>query len=177
MNALVVFVRLVDGLNRRIAGVIGLLTIATVTVCALVVVLRYAAGLGFIWMQELYVWLHAVVFMVGAAYTFQINGHVRVDLLYAKASPRTRAWIDLFGGAVFLLPWLIVLAYTSTPWVWASILTNESSSTTGGMYGVYVLKAVILVFCLLLGLQCLASMARSILVLRGREQYAFTGNG
>lgn len=168
--------RFVDGLNERVGRAVGWLTIGTVAVCALVVVLRYAVGTGFIWMQELYVWIHAIVFMLGAGYTFKINGHVRVDLFYARASVRTRAWIDLLCGLVFLLPWLIVVGAMSMPWIWASILTNESSASTGGMPGLYVLKAVIPLFCLLLGLQGLATMARAILVLKGREDYAFTGS-
>lgn len=176
MNALIAFVRFVDGLNEFVARFVGWFTVATVLVCALVVVLRYAVGVGFIWMQELYVWIHAMVFMIGAAYTFKINGHVRVDLLYARASVRGKAWVDLVCGLIFLLPWLVVVAATSAPWVWASILTNEMSASTGGMPALYVLKAVIPLFCLLLGLQGLAIMARSILVLSGREQYAFTGN-
>lgn len=176
MNALIAFVRFVDGLNEFAGRFVGWLTVGTVVVCALVVVLRYAVGVGFIWMQELYVWIHAVVFMIGAAYTFKINGHVRVDLLYARASVRGKAWVDLFGGVVFLLPWLVVVGVASMPWLWASILTNETSSSTGGMPGLFVMKAIIPLFCLLLGLQGLATIARSVLVLRGREQYAFTGN-
>ncbi len=176
MNALIAFVRFVDGLNERVGRVVGWFTVATVAICALVVVLRYAVGVGFIWMQEFYVWIHAAVFMLGAGYTFKINSHVRVDLLYANASVRKKAWVELFGGVVFLLPWLIVVGAMSVPWIWASILTNETSSSTGGMPGLYALKAVIPLFCLLLGLQGLATMARSVLVLSGREQYAFTGN-
>jgi TRAP-type mannitol/chloroaromatic compound transport system permease small subunit len=176
VNALIWFVRLVDALNEGVGRVIGWLTVGTVAVCALVVVLRYAVGVGFIWMQELYVWIHAAVFMLGAGYTFKVNGHVRVDLLYAKASVRTKAWVELFGGAVFLLPWLIIVGAMAMPWIWASILTNESSASTGGMPALYVLKTIIPLFCLLLGLQGLAIMARSVLVLAGREEHAFTGN-
>jgi TRAP-type mannitol/chloroaromatic compound transport system permease small subunit len=176
VNALIWFVRLVDALNEGVGRVIGWFTVGTVAVCALVVVLRYAVGMGFIWMQELYVWLHAAVFMLGAGYTFKVNGHVRVDLLYAKASVRTKAWVELFGGAVFLLPWLIVVGAMSMPWIWASILTNESSASTGGMPALYVLKTIVPLFCLLLGLQGLAIMARSVLVLAGRREHAFTGN-
>jgi TRAP-type mannitol/chloroaromatic compound transport system permease small subunit len=96
-----------------------------------------------------------------------------VDILYAKASVRGRAWVDLFGGVVFLLPWIIVTGTMAAPWVWASILTNETSASTGGMPGLFVLKSVILIFCVLLGLQGLATVARSILVLKGREEWAF----
>jgi TRAP-type mannitol/chloroaromatic compound transport system permease small subunit len=176
VNALIGFVRFVDALNERVGRMVGWLTIGTVAICAMVVVLRYAVGVGFIWMQELYVWIHAAVFMLGAGYTFKVNGHVRVDLAYANASVRTKAWIELFGGLIFLLPWLILVGAMSTPWIWASILTNESSASTGGMPGLYVLKTIIPLFCLLLGLQGLAAMARSILVLSGREEHAFTGN-
>jgi len=176
VNALIGFVRFVDALNGRVGAVVGWFTVGTVAVCALVVVLRYAVGVGYIWMQELYIWIHAAVFMIGAGYTFKVNGHVRVDLFYARASVRAKAWIELFGGLVFLLPWLILVAAMSAPWIWASILTNETSASTGGMPGLYVLKAIIPVFCLLLGLQGLATMARSLLVLSGREEHAFTGN-
>jgi len=176
VNALIGFVRFVDALNGRVGAVVGWFTVGTVAVCALVVVLRYAVGVGYIWMQELYIWIHAAVFMIGAGYTFKVNGHVRVDLFYARASVRAKAWIELFGGLVFLLPWLILVAAMSAPWIWASMLTNETSASTGGMPGLYVLKAIIPVFCLLLGLQGLATMARSLLVLSGREEHAFTGN-
>ncbi len=164
------FARGVDWLNEQVGRLVAWLTLATVVVCAAVVILRYAFSIGFIWMQELYVWTYAGVFLLGAGYTLRHQGHVRVDIFYAGASARTRAWVDLFGTLVFLLPWLILIAWTAWPYVRASWALAEASSQTEGMPALYLLKTLLLVFCALLGLQGLAIVARSILVLAGRGE-------
>lgn len=169
MSAILAFIRAVDWLNERIGRITAWLTLATVLICAIVVFLRYAFSIGFIWLQELYVWTYAIVFMVGAGYTQLHGGHVRVDIFYAPASPRAKAWIDLIGTLLFLLPWLAVVAWTAWPYVRASWALGEESAQTGGMPGLYLLKTVLLVFCVLLGLQALALIGRSVLVLAGRE--------
>ena len=69
-----------------------------------VVVMRYAFGVGSIRLQELVLYAHATLFMLAAAWTLQVDGHVRVDIFYAQARPRTRALIDLIGAFAFLLP-------------------------------------------------------------------------
>src|SRR6204780_1327291 len=74
-----------------------------------VVVLRYAFGLGSIRLQESVLYAHAALFMLAAAWTLQVGGHVRVDIFYGQAKPRTRALIDLLGALVFLFPFAIVL--------------------------------------------------------------------
>src|ERR1700761_895854 len=75
-----------------------------------VVVMRYAFGMGSIRLQESVFYAHAGLFMLVAAWTLQTDGHVRVDVFYAQAKPRTRALIDLAGAIVFLFPFAIVLA-------------------------------------------------------------------
>lgn len=171
MAALIAFVRAIDKLNGVIGQVVGWWTLGTVLVCAAVVLLRYVVNVGFIWLQDLYVWVHAAVFTLGAGYTLMRNGHVRVDILYARWSARQKAKADLFGTLLLLLPWLAVTGYAATPYVIASWETQEASFSAGGMPGVFVLKTVLLLFCLTLGLQGLAVAARCILVLRGREEY------
>lgn len=166
------FARSVDRLNEAVGGVLSFATLACVVICFLVAVLRYVAGIGFVWMQETYVWLHAAVFLVGAGYTFKVGGHVRVDLFYRGASPRRRAWIDLLGCVFFLFPWLGVVSGASWRFFIASYAVGESSGQPGGLPGLYVLKFMLVAFCLLVGLQGLALMARSVLVLRGDESHA-----
>src|SRR5690606_15329428 len=104
MQAIAIFVRAVDALNEAVGRVAAWLTLATVLICAVVVVMRYAFSSGFIWLQELFVWTYACVFMLGAGYTLLHDGHVRVDIFYARAGPRARAIVNLFGVFVFLLP-------------------------------------------------------------------------
>jgi TRAP-type mannitol/chloroaromatic compound transport system permease small subunit len=120
------FIRGVDALNDWIGRTVAWLTLGCVLTCFAVVVLRYAFNLGFPWLQELYVWQHAAVFMAGAGYTMLHRGHVNVDVLYGKASPRGRAWIDIAGTLVFLFPWLAVVAITSAPFVLSSWSIREA---------------------------------------------------
>jgi TRAP-type mannitol/chloroaromatic compound transport system permease small subunit len=167
MNAVAGFIRGVDGLNDWIGRAASWLTLGCVLTCFAVVVLRYAFDLGFPWLQELYVWQHAAVFMAGAGYTMLHRGHVSVDVLYGKASPRGRAWIDIAGTLVFLFPWLAVVAITSAPFVLSSWSIREGSSTAGGMPALYLLKSLLWVFCALLFLQGLALIARRGLFLAG----------
>jgi TRAP-type mannitol/chloroaromatic compound transport system permease small subunit len=169
MSGLAIFVRAVDWLNEQVGRVVSWLTLLTVLICASVVLLRYGLSEGFVWMQELYVWAGGAIFMLGAGYTLLHNGHVRVDIFYVRASPKGRAWIDLLGTLVFLLPWLVLVAVMAWPYVRASWMISEASAQTGGMPGQFIFKGVLLAFCVLLGLQGLAMAARSILVLAGRE--------
>ncbi len=166
--ALIGFVRLVDGLNRQVGRVVGWLTLGTVLVCAAVVLLRYVLKIGFIWMQELYVWIHACVFMLGAGYALLLDKHVRVDLWLQRQPARTRAWVEIMGCTAFLLPWIGVLAWVSVPYVARSWAILEVSPQSGGMSGLFLLKTVVLVFCVLFGLQGLARAARAALLLMGR---------
>jgi TRAP-type mannitol/chloroaromatic compound transport system permease small subunit len=172
MNALISVFRAIDMLNEVVGRVVAWLTFGTVSVCFLVVILRYVFSIGFVWLQELYVWQHAIVFMLGAGYTFLHGGHVRVDIFYARMSPRRRAIVDLFGTLVFLLPWLAVILYYGMPFLTLSWRLLEPSSQAGGLPGYFLLKSVIPTFCVLVGLQGLALAARSLLVLSGREEYA-----
>jgi TRAP-type mannitol/chloroaromatic compound transport system permease small subunit len=162
-------VRAIDDINRRVGQVVAWLTLATVLVCGTVVFLRYSAGIGLVWMQELYVWTHAMTFLLAAGFAYLLNAHVRVDIFYARLSPRGRAWIDLFGVVFLLIPWLALLGWFSWTYVLYSWQTNEISVQNNGMPAMYVLKSALLGFVVLVGLQGLAWIGRSILVLNGRE--------
>ncbi|MBT4741008.1 MAG: TRAP transporter small permease subunit [Rhodospirillaceae bacterium] len=174
LNGLAAFVAAVDAANEWIGRVVAWLTLGCVLTCFLVVVLRYGFSIGFPWMQELYVWQHAVVFMVGAGFTLLHGGHVNVDIAYARFSPRTKAWVDILGTLLFLLPWMAVLAWTSSQFVLASWSILEPSSQANGMPGLYVLKSTIWVFCAVISLQGLALIARRTLFLNGRDEHSPT---
>ena len=88
MNLLHRFIKGVDALNDWIGRTVAWLTLGCVLTCFTVVVLRYAFNVGFPWMQELYVWQHAAVFMAGAGYTMLHRGHVNVDVMYGRLGDR-----------------------------------------------------------------------------------------
>jgi TRAP-type mannitol/chloroaromatic compound transport system permease small subunit len=135
-----------------------------------VVVLRYALGFGSIRLQESVLYAHAGLFMLAAAWTLQIDGHVRVDIFYARGTARTRAVVDLLGAVVFLLPFAAVLFALTLPYVERSWRIFEGSPQPSGLPFVYLLKTVILVFAALIGLQGVAQAIRAALTLSARPR-------
>ena len=85
MDTLARTVSAIDCINRWVGRAVSWLTLATVMICGAVVLLRYWAGQGHVWMQELYVWTHAMTFLLAAGFAYLLNAHVRVDIFYAKA--------------------------------------------------------------------------------------------
>ena len=170
MQALVVAIRAISGLNRVIGLTLAWLALGCVLVCFTVVVQRYFFHTSYLWMQDLYVWLAGAMFTGVAGFALSRDDHVRVDIFYRPASVRWKATADLFGVVVFLLPFTyIVASYGWTP-VARSWRLYEGSANIGGMPGLFVLKSFIIVFAVLVALQGLAMAARSILVLAGREE-------
>ena len=131
-------------------------------------ILRYVYAIGWVWLQESYVWLHGIVFMVGAGYTLLHNAHVRVDIFYRPNSARYKAVI---GSLLLLLPLVIVVVYVSYGYVLDSWMRLEESREAGGLPALFLLKTVILLFCMLIGLQGLSLAARSFLVLIGHPEF------
>jgi TRAP-type mannitol/chloroaromatic compound transport system permease small subunit len=167
MSALQRFVHTVDSINEWAGRTVAWLTLGCVLTCFAVVVLRYVFNSGYPWLQELYVWQHAVVFMAGAGYTMLHRGHVNVDVLYGRMSPRGRAWVDVLGTVFLLFPWLAVLAVVSAPFVLSSWQVREASGTANGMPALYLLKSLLWVFCGLMFLQGLSLLVRRALFLAG----------
>jgi TRAP-type mannitol/chloroaromatic compound transport system permease small subunit len=171
--------RLVDGFALKISRLIDRVTgmalgaamaSALILVFAMlaVVILRYTFSLSFSWLSEITTYAFAAMFMLGAAAALRDGAHVRVDIFYGRLSPKGRAWVDIFGVVFLLMPWLGLLAWTAWTYVTYSWATGEVSVQSNGMPGVYVLKSMMLAFVVLLGLQGLAWVGRSVLVLAGR---------
>jgi TRAP-type mannitol/chloroaromatic compound transport system permease small subunit len=167
MQTLRGFANAIGRANERLGRALMLLVWFTALVCATVVILRYAFHLSFAWMQELYVWAHAIVFMLGVAYAMLHNAHVRVDIFYTRWSPRTRAWVELTAALLFTLPWMAVTAWLAWPIVVAAWSFLEGAAQPNGIPAQFLFKTIILLFCLAVALQALALMARAILVLCG----------
>lgn len=149
---------------------IAWLTLAMVLVTFTVVVMRYMFNTGFIALQESITYLHACVFMLGAAWTLKEDGHVRVDIFYSKQGPRTRAWIDLAGTLLLLLPVCGFIFFSSLDYVALSWSVREGSREAGGLNAVYLLKTTMPVMAVLLMLQGCATILKSILLISGHDQ-------
>lgn len=144
------------------------LTVGLVAVQFGVVILRYVFSVGFIPMQESIWYLSSTMFMLGAGYALQINGHVRVDIFYSAATPRTKAMIDLAGCVILLLPLTVITFFLAAPFVAKSWQVLEGSKEAGGIRGIFLLKTVVLVWAVLVGLQGVALLLRAVRFLRGR---------
>lgn len=156
-------------INEWIGRIIAWLTLFMVAVTFLVVMLRYVFDLGWIAMQESVVYMHAMVFMLGAAYTLKHQGHVRVDIFYQRFTVRTRAWIDLLGTLMLLLPVSLFIAWMGWDYVSDSWAVLEGSREAGGLPGVFLLKSLIIAMPVLMLAQGVALILQQVLVLRGKS--------
>lgn len=169
MNFLGIVIRVINAINRLIGNVFSWLSLAIVIVCFAVVVQRYALSTTRLWMQDLYVWLNGAMFTAVAGFALLRNDHVRVDIFYRPASIRTKAIIDMIGVVVFLMPFAWVVYAYGWNFVARSWRLYEGSANIGGMPGLFILKSFILVFVFVIAIQGISMVARSILVLAGRE--------
>lgn len=171
MRFLLAFSDLVDRMITRIGHGIGWLTLAMVLIGSYNAIVRYlgrylGGNLSSNAYLEMQWYLFSIVFLLGASYTFRRNAHVRVDLLYGRLSDRGRAWIELVGTVVLMMPFTVFSLWVSWPAVRNSWQVREVSSDPGGLAR-YPIKAVILVAFGLLILQGLAHIVRQVAILRG----------
>jgi TRAP-type mannitol/chloroaromatic compound transport system permease small subunit len=155
----------IDRLVAAIGRTAAWLALTIVLLQFAVVVLRYAFGIGSIWLSESVIYGHAALFMLAAAWTLQAGGHVRVDIFYAQAAPRSKALVDLLGALLLLLPFMAVIAWFALPYVARSWAILERSRETSGLPFVYLLKTLIPLFALLMALQGVAQAIRAMRVL------------
>ncbi len=157
----------IDRLTTAIGRAVSWLALAIVLGQFALVVARYVFGFGSIWLTETVMYAHAALFMLAAAWTLRLGGHVRVDVFYAEASPRTRAKVDLAGALVLLLPFALVLIGLSVPYAARSWAVLERSQEASGLPLVFLLKTIIPLFAVLMALQGVAQAIRAVNVLTG----------
>ena len=162
---------MIDRVSAFLGKTSAWLTLFMVIITFVVVVMRYVFDAGLIWLQESVTWMHAVVFMIGAAYTLEQEDHVRVDVFYRTMSEARRAWVDIVGVFIFLWPLCFYLAWASLDFVAASWSLREASRESGGLPYPFLplLKTVIVIMPLSVALQGLALLLRSVTALKGRS--------
>jgi len=175
MPATDTFQRIADAIDR-LNGIIGrgVAWLALVIVLSqfAIAVMRYVLGVGSIWLQESVLYGHAALFMLAAAWTLRADGHVRIDILYGQAAPRTKALVDLLGALLLLLPFMAVLGWYAWPYVMRSWAILERSQEVSGLPFVYLLKTLIPLFALTVALQGIAQAIRAWTVLVTRDDMA-----
>lgn len=150
----------IDGISLQMGKLVSWLTLLMALLTLLIVVLRYGFDLGWIALQESVMYMHATVFLLGAAHTLKVDEHVRVDVLYRRFGPRKKALVNLLGTLLLLLPVSVFIFVASFDFVMASWRLMETSQEAGGLPLVYALKTLMLVFSASLILQAVAQALR-----------------
>ena len=161
------FIAAADAINRRVGRAAAWLALAMTAVVFAMIVLSTFFRLGWVWMRETVTYMHGALFMAAAGYTLLRDEHVRIDVFYAKLSPRGRAWVNILGFTLLLTPVCVLILWTSFPYVYESWRVLESSDEASGIPALFLLKTFLLVFPLLMILQGLALAMRGVLVLQG----------
>ena len=170
MNALTALAKAIDRFSLITGRVISWLALGMVLMQFVVVILRYVFGFNFIWMQEAVVYMHGLVFMIGAAYTLLEYGHVRVDVFYRDATPRFRALVDLAGAWIFMIPVSVLIFWVSMGYVGSSWAIFEGSPETTGIPAIFLLKTVILVFASMMIAQAVAMSLHAVVTLKTPQE-------
>ena len=160
----------------RLGGALGVIASWLVLLACLIsagnATIRYLFSTSSNAWLELQWYMFAGMVLLGSAYTLRVNEHVRVDLFYGIVSDRVRHWIDLVGGAVFLLPMCLVMIWFTWPWFVQSWTLNESSSNAGGLIRWPVILLLPVGFTLIL-LQGVSEMIKRAAALRGFHQHEY----
>ncbi len=166
MNKLLALARQIDALSRAAA----LVAIWLVLICALVsagnALSRYTLDLSSNAWLEMQWYMFGATVLLGAPRLLNKNGHIRVDLFYAKLNDRQRAWLDLGGLIFFLLPFSYFMVLYSWPWFVEAWQINEISANAGGLVRWPVKLLLPLGFGLLI-LQGLSEIIKRVAALRG----------
>ena len=155
-----------DAVVRRVGETVRWAALAMVLVQFAVVVLRYVFATSWIWLQELILYFHAALFMLGAAYTLLVDQHVRVDVLYARLGEKGRAWVDLAGTVLLLIPACLVIIAFSWRFTWRSWAILEGPISVGGIPASFLLKTLVPLFAVLLLLAGVSLALKSVARLR-----------
>ncbi|NNF98976.1 MAG: TRAP transporter small permease subunit [Desulfobacteraceae bacterium] len=165
MKILVAISRTIDHINEWVGRGVAWITGLVVMVVFIDVVMRYAFNMSFVFTQELEWHLFAFIFLMGAGYTLLKDGHVRVDIIYQRLNPKARAWINLIGVILFLLPGCVMIITSSYTFVYNAWAVMEGSPDPGGIPYRYILKAAIPAGFILVLLQGISLGIKSILTI------------
>ena len=169
MNFLKKISQFIDAVNEKTGLFAAWLSTVMVLTVVYDVVMRYGFKKGNIAVQEMEWHLFAVVFLIGAAYSLKKDAHVRVDILYSKFSRKKKAWVDLLGTFIFLIPFSIMIIYSCRGFIESSWMVREISPDPGGLPCRYILKAMIPAGFILLILQGISQAIKNLLIIVGRE--------
>lgn len=165
--------RLITQFSNLLGKISALLFIALLFNVFIDVVMRYAFNDVSIGMQELEWHLYASLFLLGIPYGIQNGGHVRVDLIYENLPIKSKAWIDLFGCLILLIPFTLLVGYYGIFFAHEAFVLGETSPDPGGLTNRWIIKAVIPFAFFSMALSGIGMILRSINAIRGLSEEGF----
>lgn len=166
MNLLIGWSRGIDRFTALLGRGVAWLILVAVLVSAGNAIVRKAFDLSSNAWLELQWYLFGAVFLLAAAWTLQKNEHVRIDVVSSRLGIRTRIWIDLICHTLFLMPFVIMMAWLSWPFFWRSWTTGEQSMNAGGLI-LWPAKLLVLLGFVVLTFQGVSEIIKAIARLRG----------
>jgi TRAP-type mannitol/chloroaromatic compound transport system permease small subunit len=158
------YLRVTDTISEWAGKLFSWLILPLVAALFYEVVARYAFNAPTVWAWDMSYMLYGALFMLGAAYTLRLEGHVRVDVFYRLLRPRWRAVIDLLLYLIFFFPAMIVLLKYGMDYAWYAWSIQERAAVSPWRPPIYPLKTVIPVAAFLLLLQGVAQWVRSLTI-------------
>ena len=170
MEAIKTITRWIDNMNEWVGSGVAWATLGLVLVVFVDVVMRYLLNKSYVFTQELEWHLFGFIFLIGAGYTLLHDGHVRVDIIYQRLGIKGRAWTNLLGVILFLIPGCIMVISTSWQFVANSFSMMEGSPDPGGIPFRFIIKGCIPVGFTLLLLQGFSLGLHSFMQILGVEK-------
>ena len=153
----------IDNINLQLCKLVSWFTLFMVVLTFLIVLLRYGFNVGWIAMQESVMYLHSMVFLLGAAHTLRVNEHVRVDIFYRQMTEADRRKVDIVGAILFLLPVNLFVFFVCFDYVADSWALFETSPEAGGLPLVFLLKSLLLLFATIMTMQGVAEILHNLI--------------
>jgi TRAP-type mannitol/chloroaromatic compound transport system permease small subunit len=165
VRALLKLSSVIDAINEKFGVIANWTVLLACLISAGNAAVRYAISESSNGWLEIQWYLFTATVMLGGPYTLKMNEHVRVDLFYGMVSERTRNWIDIIGGLLFLLPICVILTYFTWGWFVQSWDINEVSSNAGGLIR-WPVKLMLPVGFLLMALQGASEIIKRVAALQ-----------
>ena len=162
--------QLIDQINEWVGRAVSWLTTILVVLVCFDVITRYFFSNTAAWIMELEWHLFALIFLFGAGYAFKHDKHVRVDLFYAKLSPKDQALVNIIGSFLFLIPWCLLIIYWSYEYALISYNIGETSPDPGGLPARYMIKFCVSIGMVFLLFQGISVLFKNILIYRNLGQ-------
>ena len=155
-----------DAISELTGRICSWFVAVMVMVTCVVVIMRYGLDMGSVLLQDVVLYLHGGLFLLGAAFALKRGAHVRVDIFYRDFSDLRKAWVDLLGNIIFLQPVCWIILFFSWGFVEPSWRNMEGSPEPDGLPFVYVQKSLLIALAVLLGLQSLSEIFKSLITIK-----------